>query len=146
MMARNLLGAVLLAGIGCAALNRESEERAVRAVMEEQLAAWNEGDLARFLATYWRSDALRFATAGTVRNGWEATRERYENRYGDPAAMGTLDFTIHAVDVFGPETAMVFGAWRLTREAGDLDGLFTVILRKIGGRWVIVHDHTSSGE
>ncbi len=135
--------------VGCVFLNRTEKahiESAVRQVLDAQLTAWNNGNIEDFMETYWHSEKLRFASGGTVRVGWEATRERYLNKYPDRDAMGTVRFKIHAVEVLSPDSAVAFGEWQLQRESGDLSGLFTLILRRIDDRWVIVHDHTSSAQ
>jgi len=35
------------------------------------------------------------------------------------------------------------GKWALARNAGDVDGSYTLLLRKIKEKWVIVCDHSS---
>ena len=36
------------------------DESAIKKTLNEQLAAWNAGDVNRFMATYWQSDSLMF--------------------------------------------------------------------------------------
>jgi hypothetical protein len=35
------------------------------------------------------------------------------------------------------------GEWKLERDEEPVSGNFSLVFRKIDGRWVIVHDHTS---
>lgn len=121
-----------------------AERAAIRAVLDEQVAAWNAGDLERFMDGYVQTDSLRFASGGSVRYGWATTLERYQSSYPDRAAMGTLAFEQIAIRVLSPEWAMVFGAWRLDREQDAPSGLFTLIFQRRAEGWRIVHDHTSS--
>ena len=119
----------------------------IRQVLVDQDAAWNEGDIEAFMLGYWNSDDLRFASGGTVLSGWQATLDRYLARYDTRAKMGTLSFSDLDIDVFSEDAASVFGRYHLTRpEEGDATGLFTLIMRKMDGKWVIVHDHTSADE
>jgi len=37
----------------------------------------------------------------------------------------------------------VVGKWHLSRTIGDLDGIFTLLFKKIKDTWVIVSDHSS---
>jgi uncharacterized protein (TIGR02246 family) len=121
-----------------------AERTAIRAVLDEQVAAWNAGDLERFMAGYAQTDSLRFASGGSVRHGWTTTLERYQSSYPDRAAMGTLSFEQIDIRVLSPEWAMVFGAWRLDREQDAPNGLFTLVFQRRAAGWRIVHDHTSS--
>jgi ketosteroid isomerase-like protein len=42
------------------------------------------------------------------------------------------------------DAAWVLGRWALDRTGQDLEGVFTLVFRRIRGEWVIVHDHTST--
>lgn len=118
----------------------------VLAVVRSCQDGWNAGDLERYMGGYWRSDDLRFASGGTVTRGWEATLARYQARYPDRAAMGTLEFSDLDVVMVAPDAAYVFGRWELTRLDDRPHGLFTLILRRLPAGWRIVHDHTSSAD
>lgn len=118
-------------------------EKAIRAVMQDQEAAWNRGDLEAFMAGYWHSDSLKFIGSRGLTYGWQATLDNYKKGYPDRAAMGKLTFTILTVDILSKKSAFVIGKWHLARQAGDLSGHYTLLWKKIGGKWVIVADHSS---
>jgi ketosteroid isomerase-like protein len=122
----------------------EVPETPITRVLEDQVAAWNRGDIDGFMAGYEVSDTLRFASGGDVTRGWKSTLDRYRNRYPDKAAMGTLAFSNLEVTPLGSDAAVVFGQWRLTRGNDSPQGLFTLTLKKNAGRWRILQDHTSS--
>jgi ketosteroid isomerase-like protein len=140
----------LLAGCGASstepAFDAGAAAAAVRAVLAEQVTAWNRGDLEAFMQGYVQTDSLRFASGGTVQRGWQTTLDRYRRTYPDGQAMGTLAFEDLDVRILGPRWAVVFGRWQLAREAGlpDLGGLFTLLFERRPEGWRIVHDHTSS--
>lgn len=121
----------------------------VRAVLTEQVAAWNAGDLDRFMRTYWQSNDLRFYSGGTVTSGWQATLDRYRKRYqADGKEMGTLTFSDLGVEMLGKDVALAHGRWKLDLAKSDEkpNGLFTLVLRKMPDGWKIVHDHTSAAD
>jgi len=122
------------------------ESEAIKAVLTDQADAWNEGDIEGYMAGYWRSPDLRFASGGEVQRGWEATLERYQRRYGAPEKMGRLAFTDLEIDVLSADAALVFGRWTLFREADQPTGLFTLTMRKFDDGWKVAADHTSSAE
>ncbi|MBI2517517.1 MAG: DUF4440 domain-containing protein [Opitutae bacterium] len=146
-MKRNLFATFLtLALLAPGALRANDEAETIRSVLLAQAADWNRGDIRAFMQAYWKSDSLRFASGGTVTYGWRTTLERYLARYPDKAAMGTLTFTLIDVNVVSRDAAVVFGKWELARAQDHPWGLFTLVLRKIDGTWVITADHTSSAE
>jgi len=118
----------------------------IEAVLSDQQAAWNSGDIAGFMAGYRESPDLRFASGGEVTTGWTETLARYRARYDSPEKMGRLDFSDIDIDLLSDDAAIAFGRWTLRREGDAPTGLFTLVFRRIDGRWVIVHDHTSAAE
>ena len=123
---------------------RAADEAAIRAVLQQQAEAWNQGDIDAFMDGYARTDSLRFASGGAVHTGWQATLDRYHRTYPDRAAMGTLTFDLHAVRVLSAQWAVVFGGYQLERAEDRPSGLFTLLFEKRPEGWRIVHDHTSS--
>jgi uncharacterized protein (TIGR02246 family) len=141
-------GVVILAvsvGVALAADPTPDDEIAVRKVLDDQVAAWNSGDLEAFMAGYWNSDDLTFYSGKEKRQGWKETLERYRQRYqGEGKEMGTLKFSELTVQPLGNGYALVRGRWELKLSKEDIGGLFTLIFQKTKDGWKIIHDHTSS--
>jgi ketosteroid isomerase-like protein len=114
-------------------------------VLRMQQSAWNRGDLEEFMQGYWKSDSLSFVGKKGITRGWQATLDNYKKSYPDKATMGELVFDILSVDLLSKEAAFVVGKWELKRgsDKGNLGGHFTLLLKKIKNKWVIVNDHTS---
>ena len=119
-------------------------ELEIRDMLARQDAAWNRGDIPAFMEDYWQSEDLRFASGGSIKRGYQATLDGYLERYPDKATMGTLSFTDLDIEMMSATDALVFGHWKLQREADAPGGLFTLHIRKIDGEWKIMSDHTSS--
>ena len=120
-----------------------SEDAAIRKVLSDQEAAWNRADIEGFMEGYWNSDSLLFIGSRGVTRGWQPTLDSYKKGYPDAAAMGKLTFTILSLQVLSPESAYIIGKWQLARSKDELGGHFTLLWKKIAGKWVIVADHTS---
>lgn len=126
------------------AADSESE---IKHVLTAQQEAWNRHDLDGFMSGYWNSPDLTFFSGAKETRGWQATLERYRATYNSPGhAMGKLDFSDLRIEMMGPEGAFVRGAWHLTMPEGNPGGKFTLIFRKFGDGWKIIHDHTSAAE
>ncbi len=123
-------------------------ESAIKHVLTAQQDAWNRHDLDAFMSGYWNSPELTFFSGAKETRGWQATLERYRATYGSPGhAMGKLNFSDLRIEMLGPEAAFVRGAWHLTMPEGkNPEGRFTLIFRKVGDGWKIIHDHTSAAE
>jgi ketosteroid isomerase-like protein len=121
-----------------------AEEAAIHKVLHDQVAAWNKGDLAQFMAGYWNSKDLTFYSGKDKYQGWEQAFDRYKKRYqGEGKEMGKLAFSELDVQLLSPEFAVVKGRWNVEMKKETLSGLFTLIMNRTDQGWVIVHDHTS---
>jgi ketosteroid isomerase-like protein len=147
-LALDLLLTLTLVVMVMHALGAPGESSSPRAVLDAQAAAWNRGDLLGFMDGYWHSDELTFFSGDQITKGWQATLDRYRKKYqSEGREMGRLAFSDLTVDPIGADAAVVRGRWKLTLKDGTTpNGLFTLIMRRIDGRWRIVHDHTSSGQ
>ena len=122
----------------------QRDTAAIRRVLREQEAAWNRGDLSAFMQGYWQSENLEFIGKNGLKKGWQQTLDNYKTSYPDAATMGKLDFTVFSIEVLGKIAAYIVGKWHLTRpDKGDLHGAFTLLWKKINGKWLIVSDHSS---
>ncbi|MBS1733200.1 MAG: DUF4440 domain-containing protein [Bacteroidetes bacterium] len=122
---------------------QSADEKQIRTSMNEQMEAWNRGDINRFMETYWQNDSLMFIGKNGVTYGWGPTKQSYIKGYPDTTAMGKLDFTILEVKRLSVLYFFVVGKWHLTRSVGNLEGHFSLLFKKVKGRWVIVADHSS---
>ncbi|SNR30510.1 YybH family protein [Hymenobacter mucosus] len=113
-------------------------------VLSAQTAAWNRGDVQTFMQGYWQNDSLVFIGKSGLTYGWQPTLDNYRRSYPNSAAMGQLDFTKLSIQPLSADAAHVIGRWHLARPtAGDLQGHFLLVFRRIKGQWVIVADHSS---
>ncbi len=142
--------ALVFGQAGCAtmpeATNSENDEnaRAIRAVIDEQSAAWNRGDIDGFMKGYAQADDIVFVSGDTLTRGWQTVLDRYKKTYDSREKMGKLDFTELEIKPVSPFYAVVTGRWHLTRAADSPHGRFTLVFRRTAEGWRIVHDHTSS--
>ncbi|MEJ0030284.1 MAG: DUF4440 domain-containing protein [Bacteroidota bacterium] len=125
---------------GCS--SKTSEENAIRQLLMRQQAAWNQGNVEEFMEGYWKSDSLMFI-GSKITYGWDSTLARYHRTYPNTDAMGKLDFTFYDFKFIGDDACLVTGKYHLKRALDDPSGMFTLLLRRKEGKWLIVYDHTS---
>ena len=121
----------------------DGNETEVRNVLAKQNAAWNRGDVDAFMVGYWENDSLMFIGKSGVTYGYKNTLANYKKNYPDTTFMGKLTFTLIQVKQLSSEYFHVTGKYYLTRTIGDASGHFTLMFRKINGKWVVISDHSS---
>lgn len=136
-----LLLLVCLLSLSAKAQNKDRQQ--ILSVLDAQKNAWNHGDINRFMDTYWKNDSLLFIGKSGVTYGWQNTLNNYKKGYPDTSAMGKLDFDILHVNRISQTHYFVIGKWHLTRSIGNVGGHFSLLLRKIGKKWLIIADHSS---
>lgn len=112
-------------------------------LLNKQAEQWNKGNIEGFMNGYWENDSLMFIGKSGVTYGYKNTLNNYKKGYGDTAHMGKLFFTPIQFRKLSNEYYFVVGKWFLKRSVGDIGGHYTLLIRKIKGKWVIVADHSS---
>jgi ketosteroid isomerase-like protein len=111
--------------------------------MKKQELAWNKADLEGFMAYYWKSDSLKFIGSKGITYGWQKTLDNYKKSYPTQEAMGILTFENNTMEQLSPDKLFVIGKWHLKKKDSEAGGHYTLLWKKIKGKWVIVVDHTS---
>jgi len=122
-----------------------SPEQQVRKVLDDQVAAWNRGDIPAFMEGYDKSESTTFVST-TVTKGHAQVLAGYLKRYPTPEKMGTLRFSDLEVHALGSDYASVLGRFHLERSkeaGGEAAGIFTLLFHKTARGWKVILDHTS---
>lgn len=125
-------------------LNAADTGAEIKKLLATQAAAWNRGDVAAFCAVY-VEDALFLTPTGMTR-GRREVLARYQKRYPDAAARGTLSFEVLEVRVMPPAaktpaSASVAARWKLSyADKPEASGLTLLVLVPAGGSWKILQD------
>jgi ketosteroid isomerase-like protein len=132
--------------------NEKDDQAVIRSVLEEQVAAWNRGDITAFMASYEDSPETTFVGLTSVNKGFQPILERYKKGYANKDQMGTLTFKELDIRLLPTaagvtEYAVVTGRFHLDRsakgEATKDDGIFSLVWHKGAGGWKIFLDHTA---
>ncbi len=134
-----IFAVLLVAGASFASARQTSQETKVRAVLDEQAAAWSRGDLEAFCAIY--ADDATFVSPSGLTSGRQAVLERYRKKYVDRAGMGSLSLEVREVRMIDRNAASVVARWILTwPDKPKAEGLTLLVLRRLHGEWRIVQD------
>lgn len=112
-------------------------------ILEKQESDWNKGNLKGFLSAYWNSDTLRSLSVRGLQYGYDRLEKKLLKSYPDSASMGHLDYDVIQIELIGEMDAMITGKWLRKNDKKFQGGFFTVLMRKIKGRWLIVSEQLS---
>ncbi len=112
-------------------------------MLAAQVTEWNKGNIEGYMHGYWEDDSLLFIGSKGPRYGYGVTLKRYKEAYPDTAHMGKLTSTITRLQKLPGKYYFVVGKWALQRSVGDVSGSYTLLLRKVKRKWVIIADHSS---
>jgi uncharacterized protein (TIGR02246 family) len=130
----------------------DAERRAVRdevgAMLVRAAANWNRGNLDAFVDDYLPVDSTTYIGSRGVLRGPAAIRAAYAPRFAAGATRDSLSFVLLDVDPLAPDVANVIAHYVLARRVGARDsvtaqGPTSLVMRRVDGRWRIVHDHSS---
>jgi ketosteroid isomerase-like protein len=122
---------------------QNSDVKAIQSILDNQTKFWNKGDLTNFMAGYLQSDSLVFIGKAGPTYGYANTLANYKKSYPDTSHMGKLHFDIVSIKPLNTDHYFVIGKWYLERTVGNVNGIFTLILRKTKDGWKIIADHSS---
>lgn len=128
----------------CNVLKHQNDDKtAILQVLKKQELSWNNGDIDLFMEGYWKSDSLVFIGKSGAKYGWNTTLNNYKKSYPTPEIMGKLSFEIQKLEMISTDMAFIIGKYTLVRKQDQPSGYFTLLWKKIGGKWYIISDHTS---
>ncbi len=120
-------------------------EASVTAMLERSATAWNDGDLDAFMADYANAATTSFMTPDGPVYGPEEIRARYASGFAADAHRDSLRFEDLNVRRLPPLIGLVTGKYVLHDDGKVTStGWFTLVLRRVGDGWRIVHDHSSA--
>ncbi len=118
----------------------EQDKNAILNVLKAQETAWSNHDLEGFMNGYWKSDSLKFYGKNGLTKGWQQTLTNYKKGYATKEQTGVLSFKIHDIAPIEENTYWVMGEYFLNRKAGNANGVFLIIFKKINNEWKIIAD------
>lgn len=127
--------------------NAADEEKAVRNAFEDLLGGIRNSNVDGVTGVYWNSpETLFYNNNGSVTVGWEQDRKNREARYPRTSNV-KLEVKNVKVMMLGAGGAVVACQWTQTQEFDanpeSASGRMTLVFRKIGKDWKVVHLHTS---
>ncbi|HVE78396.1 MAG TPA: nuclear transport factor 2 family protein [Gemmatimonadaceae bacterium] len=116
----------------------------IASLMQRAAGDWTRGDLDAFMSDYLPGEGTTYIGGRGLLRGVDAIRAAYAPRFAPGVARDSLHFEGLEVDLLAPGVAHVLAYYVLSR--GDsiaARGPTSLVMRRVDGRWRIVHDHSS---
>src|SRR5579884_2963481 len=97
-MPKSFAFCLLLSSIPALAQAPRTTGQQIRAVMDQEAADWNKGDLKRFVASYSDNSVI---VGSSIARGSAAVLQAYAKSFGSPEKMGKLTYSgleVHPID------------------------------------------------
>ncbi|MEW6362246.1 MAG: YybH family protein [Pyrinomonadaceae bacterium] len=119
----------------------------IKSTFERLLEGIRQSDADKVMSVYENSPrTLFFNNNGTVTIGWQTMLENRKSLY-EKTKNVTLEVSGVRIEMLGPSAAYLTAKWKQSQEFDgkpeNASGRMTLIFRKIGKQWKIVHAHTS---
>jgi hypothetical protein len=100
------------------------------------------------MTDYLPNDSTTFIGGSGLLRGPAAIRSSYAPLFTGRAVRDSLSFAILDIDPLAPGVVNLIARYTLARRVGDRDsvtasGPTSLLVRRVHGRWRIVHDHSS---
>ena len=130
-----------------AAAQKVDPTKAVHDAFDRLIDGIKTADAAKVMSVYENSPRiLFFNNNGTVTQGWDAMKKLREESYAKTKNVN-IDVTGVRIEMLGPSAAYLTCKWTQGQEFdGKLEsssGRMTLVFKKIGTDWKVVHLHTS---
>jgi uncharacterized protein (TIGR02246 family) len=127
---------------------RSKRRDEIVAMLARSATRWNRGDLDAFVEDYAPDSGTTYIGSRGILRGPAAIRAAYAPRFAPGGIRDSLSFQLVDVDPLAPDVLNVIATYILARRVGGRDsitarGPTSLVMRRVDGRWRIVHDHSS---
>ncbi len=139
-----LMTVLLLAGGATAASAQNDPQTLIQHELDEMLAAWNRDDLDAHVAAY--HDSATWTTASGLLHGKAAIKQTLIRSFQRGTELvGELTFGKSEFRILSDDVVMTNGSFKVGKlpSGKDINGQSTLIWKRTGSKWQIVHDHSS---
>ena len=125
----------------------KAKEKEVKDAFDQLVEGINQVDVEKVMSVYNKNDkTLFFNYNGSATIGWQSMYDNRKTSYADRKNVN-LEITGLRIEILSPTSAYVSCKWKQTQEfKGELEqstGRMTLIFKKLGGSWKVLHLHTS---
>ncbi len=117
---------------------------AVRKALDEQVNAWNSGDLEKAMSYYWNSPEMLWISKAGIQKGYQPVLEDFKKEFTDTSRMGTYSYeSLHMGEIANDAVYFVI-RWQIVLNGRKImGGVSSQTWKKMPDGWVIIAEHAS---
>ena len=134
----------LILAVASGAHAQDNAQALIQKELDAMLVAWNRDDLDAHIAAY--ADSATWTTATGLLHGKAAIKQTLIRSFQrGNELLGELSFGKSVFRRLSDDVMVTNGSFTVSKlpSGKDINGQATLIWKRIGGRWQIVHDHSS---
>ncbi len=118
----------------------------VQAALKAYVDAANKADISAMMDMVSRKDGVTSVSDGEIERGWDTIRKSNDEVVGKE---GSYKMSIGSIDVLvlSPTVAVAVTPYTFTvateKGAVQVPGALSIVFQKAGGKWLVVHEHSS---
>jgi hypothetical protein len=116
----------------------------VRAALDGQVQAWNNGNLEEAMSYYWDSPEMLWVSKSGIDTGYISVLEMFRKDFSDRSTMGIYSYVPLFIEEISPEAVYYVFEWKIELNGKQLMGCISSQLwKKVNDNWIIRAEHAS---
>ena len=127
---------------GSAAFSQNADEKAILKVIEDEVVAWNKGDIEGYVQFYTPDDSCRMISRSGITYGRDSILAFYKKHW-PKERMGVLTLDQTTMERISDTYYFVTGRFTVVTNGNTIVGRYSSLMKKVNGRWYIYTDHSA---
>lgn len=116
----------------------------VKAALDEQVQAWNRGDLEKAMTYYWNDPSMVWISKAGVQKGYQFVLDDFRKEFADRSKMGQYTYEPLYIETLSPDKVYYVFKWKIELNGKRLmGGVSSQVWKKIRNRWYVTAEHAS---
>lgn len=122
--------------------SQSPDEKQIQKVIEEEMEAWNRGDIEGYVQFYTPDDSCRMIYSSGITYGRDSILAFYKKHW-PKEKMGKLELDQTTMERVSDEYYFVTGRFTVFTNGKTIRGRYSSLMKKVNGKWYIYTDHSA---
>lgn len=122
--------------------SQSQDEKMILKVIEDEVEAWNRGDIEGYVQFYTPDDSCRMIYSSGITYGRDSILAFYK-KYWPKEKMGKLTLDQTTMERVSENYYFVTGRFTVVNGDKTIKGRYSSLMKKVNGKWYIYTDHSA---
>ena len=127
---------------GSSAFSQSADEKLILKVIEDEVVAWNRGDIEAYVQFYTPDDSCRMIYRSGITYGRDSILAFYKKNW-PKERMGVLTLDQTTMEKVSNTYYFVTGRFTVVTGGETIRGRYSSLMKKVNGKWYIYTDHSA---